>query len=318
MTYTMKTKHITLIILCFICGSAFSQKKKQKEDINAILSMCGCFNISFDFAETFAPDTAYEFHKNYHASATEWAFPIVQDDDKIVIQHLLIANDTMIIKHWRQDWLYENTDLYVYDVRNSWDYKSLNKADVKGQWTQKVYQVDDSPRYEGSGSWVHVDGKHFWESTADAPLPRREKTKRSDYNVTVRGNRHEITDTGWIHEQDNIKVKRSKGTDTEIAREKGWNVYKKVADSECQAAKDWWGTNQAYWADVRAVWDEVFASQKTLKLKMRVKDDILMMRLFKLGGELASSTYNSETGKQKIREAIQMHIKSEDINVASF
>ena len=33
---------------------------------------------------------------------------------------------------------------------------SPRKKDVRGQWTQKVYQVDDSPRYEGSSTWVHL------------------------------------------------------------------------------------------------------------------------------------------------------------------
>ena len=29
----------------------------------------------------------------------------------------------------------------------------------------KIFQVDDSPRYEGTASWVHVDGKSYWENT---------------------------------------------------------------------------------------------------------------------------------------------------------
>jgi len=90
----------------------------------------------------------------------------------------------MIIKHWRQDWIYENTEFYIYDHDNKWSFLKLPNDNVKGQWTQKVFQVDDSPRYEGSGSWVYVDGKKYWESTTDAPLPRREYTTRSDYNLT--------------------------------------------------------------------------------------------------------------------------------------
>ena len=49
-----------------------------------------------------------------------------------------------------------------------------DKKDVKKQWTQKVYQVDDSPRYSGSATWVHVDGKRYWQNKTGAPLPRRE------------------------------------------------------------------------------------------------------------------------------------------------
>ncbi len=311
----MKTTLIFLLS-AFTFSAAFAQQTKKQQDVDAILSMCGCYDITFDFAETFSPDTAYEFRDNYRAYGKEWIFPVVQDDDKIMIQHLLIVNDSMIVKHWREDWIYENTELYAYDVRDSWNYQELDGARVDGQWTQKVFQVDDSPRYEGSATWIHVDGRHYWESTVDSPLPRREKTKRNDYNVMVRTNRHELTDYGWVHEQDNLKIKRNSQGDELIAEEKGWNEYRKIEDSECQVAQAWWDKNEDYWADVRAVWDEVFATKKTLKLKMRAGDEVLMFRLFGLGDELTAGSYDSEAARQKIREAIQMHIDTDEIKIA--
>ena len=310
-------RQLLLLLSVFVVTLGVAQKKKKKEDVKAILSMCGCYKVTFDFAETFASDTSYKFHENYSAGALEWVFPVSQEDDKIVIQHLLVIEDTMIIKHWRHDWLYENTELYLYNVRDSWNYKEMDASQVKGQWTQKVFQVDDSPRYEGSASWVHIDGRHFWESTADAPLPRRDKTKRKDYNVMVRRNRHELTENGWVHEQDNLKIKRNEAGDNLIAQEKGWNEYIKTNENKCQVAKNWWEKNQAYWADVRSVWDEVFASQKTLKLKVKSGDKILMMRLSQLGSQLMATSYDSVSGKQKIREAIQLHINTNEIKIAS-
>ena len=97
-------------------------------------------------------------------------------DNKIVLQHLLIVGTTEndIIKHWRQDWLYENIEMYSFFKDRTWKFNKLSATDVKGQWTQKVYQVDDSPRYEGTASWVFVDGKSYWKNTTDAPLPRRD------------------------------------------------------------------------------------------------------------------------------------------------
>ncbi len=300
-------------LACLVLTMGFAQKKKQKQDVEAILGMCGCFEVKFNFAETFGTGEAYEYHENYSSGALEYAFPIIQEKDKIVIQHLLVINDSTIIKHWRQDWLYQNRDLYVYNTNSTWNYQQLPASEVKGQWTQKVYQVDDSPRYEGNATWVHVDGRHYWESVADAPLPRRERTKRSDYNVMVRRNRHEITNEGWIHEQDNDKVLRVTG-DQRIAQEKGWNEYKKVADSRCDPAVTWWKDNNAYWASVRVVWDEVFATKKVLQLNMRAEDQILFMRLFALGEELKGAA-DQEIVKRKVREAIQLHMKS-DIKLA--
>ena len=34
-----------------------------------------------------------------------------------------------------------------------------------------------------------------------------ENSQRSDYNLMERTNRHEITDYGWVHIQDNKKIK---------------------------------------------------------------------------------------------------------------
>ena len=157
---------------------------------------------------------------------------------------------------------------------------------MKGQWTQKVFQVDDSPRYEATATWVHIDGRHYWEATADSPLPRREFTKRSDYNLLKRRNRQEIADYGWIHEQDNDKiVRRSNQPDTLIAREKGLDIYRRVDDSRCQAAQDWWAKNQLFWKAVRAEWAQIYNRQQTLQLHKTVDNQPLFMYLFRLNPE---------------------------------
>src|SRR5690606_2251379 len=130
------------------------------------------------------------------------------------------------------------------DRNYAWRYTEIPGAEAKGAWTQKVYQVDDGPRYEGVATWVHVDGKHFWENTTYAPLPRRDATKRRDYNVMKRKNRHEITNFGWVHEQDNEKIVRSDSGDQLLVKEKGWNTYTKVADEKCAGARDWWDENK--------------------------------------------------------------------------
>ncbi len=274
----------TVLAFAFIINLNAQSTKKQDQD--AIKSMCGCYEVTFNFAETFeySGDSTYIPSKVKHDKGLEWVQLVEDDKDKISMQHLLIVGppiNKMIVKHWRQDWEFENTDLYEYNYDNSWNYVSLPKSDVKGQWTQKVFQVDDSPRYEGSASWVHVDGKSYWESTTSAPLPRREYTKRSDYNVTIRRNRHEIVDNGWIHDQDNDKVIRENGKkDIVLAQEKGFNTYVKVEDSKCKAAQDYWKENEAKWAIVRAKWSEVFARHTTLSLEEKVDNKGLFKYLF--------------------------------------
>ena len=118
-------KQIIAMVLCLISLVGMAQKKK-KQDVESILDMCGCYDISFNFAETFGADKEYEYHKNYYSGGLEWVFPVINEKDKIVLQHLLVIGDTMIIKHWRQDWLFENQDLYVYDKNNTFE-KNCNK-----------------------------------------------------------------------------------------------------------------------------------------------------------------------------------------------
>ncbi|WP_435623356.1 DUF6607 family protein [Flagellimonas sp.] len=274
----------SILSLALIFGLNAQNKKEQ--DQQAIKKMCGCYEVGFNFAETFqySNDSTYVPSKVKHDKGLEWVQLVEDDADKIVMQHLLIVGKPdaqRVIKHWRQDWLFENTDLYTYHADNTWKYNSLAKEDVQGQWTQKVFQVDDSPRYEGTSSWVHVDGQSFWENTTDAPLPRREYTKRSDYNVTLRNNKHAITQEGWIHDQDNKKIIRKEGeNDIVLAEEKGFNTYIKVDDSRCKAAQDWWSKNEKDWALVRAKWDKVFAQNQDLKLNAKVDDKPLYAHLF--------------------------------------
>ena len=152
-------KSLVLIFALFLSFSSYAQKA---EDVKAIKSMCGCYEVKFNFAETFQypKDTAnYKSSGVKHETALEWIYLLEDAPKKISLQHLLIIGEEMIIKHWRQDWLYENTEAYEYNGFNDWKFKTLSDEAVKGQWTQKVFEVDDKLRYEGSATWLHVDGR---------------------------------------------------------------------------------------------------------------------------------------------------------------
>jgi hypothetical protein len=67
--------------------------------------------------------------------------------------------------------------------------------------------VDDSPRYAARGRWQHAAGVSTWISDETwRPLPRREFSVRKDYDVLVGTNRHTITPTGWVQEENNVKL----------------------------------------------------------------------------------------------------------------
>jgi hypothetical protein len=296
---------ITILVMAFSL-SIHAQNKKTK-DRNAIKKMCGCFEVEFNFAETFkySNDSTYVPSKNYRSAGLEWAQLVDDEKNKISIQHILLVgpeSSPYVMKHWKQDWVFENQDFYIYKGNNSWKYKTKSKGKVKNQWTQKVYQVDDSPRYEGSATWVHVDGKSYWENITDAPLPRREYSKRSDYNITQRGNRQEITNNGWIHDQDNSKIIRLKDkNDILIAKEKGFNSYKKVDDRRCKAAADWWIQNYSKWKTVRDKWNEIYSRKTDLKLHSIVDSKPLYSYLFN------DAIINEETINKTIESFINLN-----------
>lgn len=273
--------------------SALAQKP---EDVKAIKSMCGCYEIKFNFAETFQypNDTlTYKPSKIKHETALEWAELIEDKPNKISIQRFLVVTENMVVKHWRQDWLFENSKFYDYNGFNDWKVKNTSNNDVKGQWTQKVYEVDDKPRYEGSATWVHVDGRTYWENTTNAPLPRREYTQRDDYNITKRTNEVEIVKNGWIHNQDNEKIIRDeKGNDYLLAQEKGYNTYTKVDDSKCAAAQKWWKEHQSFWAKVRTKWDIEFAKNSNIKLLNELDGKPLYLHLHSLQKDASQSKIN--------------------------
>ena len=279
----MRKLNIYNLIIILLLVSPIIINAQKKQDIEAIKEMCGCFEIDFKFSETFQyiNDSNYSKSKNYNAKALEYAKLIKDEKDHISIQHLLVMGD-YIIKHWRQDWIFQNKDLLKYDGNNNWKYISKTKKDVKGQWTQKVFQVDDSPRYEGSATWVHADGKSYWENSSYAPLPRREYTKRNDYNIMIRGNRHEITKDGWVHDQDNFKVVKDSESDSEliIASEKGINSYTRVDESNCKEAIKWWDENNEKWLLVLEKWNSIYSKKDDISLRQSVENKPLFSFLF--------------------------------------
>ncbi|MFL9482399.1 DUF6607 family protein [Chitinophagaceae bacterium LWZ2-11] len=263
----MNKKLPAIIGLLAIALTSNAQLQSGRKDIE---KLCGCFDVEFKYAETFSPDPNYKFHKSDFSQALELALPIEQSDKKVVIQHLLVMGDSLIIKHWREEWTYEAPFILKYEGDKKWTKQELKGEQVKGKWTQTVWEVDDAPRYQGASDWVTTDNKTFWQSAVNAPLPRREYTTRNDYNIMKRGSRIIITDSGYVHEQDNDKLIRTGDTYKLVAQEKGYNTYVRAKDIDCAAGKAWWEKNGAFWNKVRAEWEGVLKTQSVINLKSKV------------------------------------------------
>lgn len=255
---------------------------KKERDRQAILAMVGDYVVDFHFKETLGFALGYEIKPAYDAAALEAVFVAEESENKIVLQHVL-QTEKGVVKHWRQDWEWENRNLHVFVGEKTWETEVLSEADVKGTWTQKVYQVDDSLRYQGIGTWVHRGNMSEWVSNDTMrPLPRREYTKRDDYNLLLAVNRHAITPTGWVHEQTNTKIRKDDAGEHVIAREFGLNTYDRTHESRVAKAREYWETNHGFWARVRNAWDQAIAGHDTVVLAGKIDDKSTIGLLFDL------------------------------------
>ena len=187
------------------------------------------------------------------------------------------------MKHWRQDWTFEDTEMNVFVGNDTWEPKSIPATSAAGTWTQAVYQVDDSPRYESFGKWVHKAGTSFWQSgQTRRPVPRRETSVRKDYDYLLGTNRHTITPSGWTQEEDNLKVQllenATKGGDPEVvlAREAGLNRYERIVNFDISPAKSYWANTQRFWDAINARWRQLLQDNKGYRLEKHQGQSFLM------------------------------------------
>lgn len=236
------------------------------EDRRAILAMAGSYQVNFRFDEYAPIAKGYELKEGfYEADATELVEVVEDEPGRIVLQHLLVVTDKEdkqhVIKHWAQVWTWQDTTLLDYAGTTEdplWKKRELDAETVAGTWSQLVTQVDDTPRYEGYGRWTHQLGESSWESsTTRRPLPRREYTKRDDYDYLLVTNRHTLTTDGWVHYQDNRKVvDREDETPHILCMERGLNTYTKTDADDTLAASEWWKKHGEFWNGVRRFWSD--------------------------------------------------------------
>lgn len=298
---------------------------KLERDRRAILAMAGAYRTSFEFIETIGFSDNYSPPRPYQSWGTEYVY-IVDDKPKFIsLQHIIVmfflaedgsVSEPMVVKHWRQDWQYEDRDLHEYQGMRTWKHRKLNRSEVKGRWTQSVFQVDDSPRYEAIGRWQHKGNYSAWKSENTwRPLPRREFSVRNDYQVLSGTNRHTITPTGWVQEEDNLKLKLSSAgeavtKDAFVAREAGLNRYERIIEHDWTAGDAYWKRTGKFWADVREAWKKHFAQNATFSL-IASKDGLpLYAVMFEYAGKIKEAdSYNSDHGKVFIAETLSSFSK---------
>ncbi len=277
----------------------------QERDRRAILAMAGPYRTSFDFIETVGFTPGYQPTAPYQSWGTEHVYVVADKPDFVSLQHILVMrivkedgthSDPIVVKHWRQDWRYEHRELNVYAGHSTWAQQTLPRNAVKGTWTQSVYQVDDSPRYQAKGTWRHFANYSSWQSDETwRPLPRREFSVRDDYHVLIGTNRHTIYPTGWVQEEDNLKVVLDPAgnvakEESVLAREAGLARYERITAFDWSAGDEYWQRTGPFWSVVRDAWAETLNSNDRVTLRGEVDGKSMFMAMFSLAEETTADT----------------------------
>jgi len=276
-----------------LAPSEYFQKLQNKEiskkemDRLAILSMSGEYKVSFEFTEMYGAKAKYKIDSPYKSWGTEAVIILQNSENHISLQHILVMHTIdennkilgpFVQKHWRQDWSYEDKKILDYKPVRTW-VNSQTKA-IKGKWSQTVYQVDDTPRYESYGTWVHNKGASRWISqTTPRPLPRREFSVRNDYSLLLGINKITIMPWGWVMEEVNDKIGEE---NTFVGAEYGIARYQKISDYDFSSAYKYWNSTKDYWKHVRESWNWVIENNKIFCLKKLVDQKPTFVHYFTL------------------------------------
>lgn len=157
----------------------------------------GCFQVSYHYVEE--GDAVFPA---YREGGYEYV-KLTQNDETYTLQHWGFGG-----KHWGQIW-------------------KRVKDDV---WHQAVTDPFGKVRYECTGKLVTGKGVAQRRCEASgAPMPRRDRIAKRDYDVLDRVHVYNISEKAWQDVQQNAKRKGEKIVATEI----GWNEYRRVDDEHC-------------------------------------------------------------------------------------
>lgn len=298
----MKLHTFSLLVPLLLAGSGFADEAAFEKDRKAILAMAGDFEVGFHFQETLSLHEGYEVREKPYAEEAHETVKVVEDSGRrIVLQHLLQVGPA-VVKHWAQIWTYEDTEILEFQGKRVWATRVLAPEEVKGKWTQRVTQVDDSPRYEGVGAWSHNRESSEWTAVSNRPLPRREHSRRKDYDLLVVTNRHTITAAGWFHEQDNTKWVKRDGQEYPLCREVGLNPYRRITGHDFSRANDYWTKTAGFWKEVRGVWEEITPREGSVKFPLRADPG-------RLEDVMEELTEQAEDGKPPAVDEIRSALK---------
>jgi len=243
-----------------------------ERDRQSILAQAGQYRVHFDMRENVSFRADYDPLEEKLSGGSEIVRVVYDKGDRISLQHILVMEhegQVMVIKHWRQDWVYQPRTVLTYAGPNQWTLTPVPEAERAGAWSQTVWQTDDSPRYGGVGRWTYDNGLSAWTSNGTwRPLARRDAVRNPVYDRYLGTNRHILKPDGWVHIQDNMKMSgKAGGEPVAIVQEDVINTYDRSTSYSPQAGDDYWTKTQGFWSAVRDAWDAAIAAHDGIHLQ---------------------------------------------------
>jgi len=292
-----------------------------ERDRRAILAMAGTYRVTFDFLEVTpfggddkpkAPYQSWGTEKVYVDADTGRSISLVHILEMRIVQADGTVSEPMVTKHWRQDWSYEPSHIVRYQGNDRWERRQLALAQSSQRWLQTVYQVDESPRYASLGKWTHTGSFSSWLSDETwRPLPRREWSVRSDYQVLAGTNRHTVMADGWVQEENNLKAVLTQLREPDpsrpyVGREYGVARYERIRDADFAAADKYYASTKEFWDQVRDRWSRIFQERGSVTLRGPVDKLGLFMPLFAHAEAVAEQ---GKVASKKNQEVIESALK---------
>jgi hypothetical protein len=132
---------------------------------------------------------------------------------------------------------------------------------------------------------------------------------RSDYQVLLGTNRHTITATGWLQEENNLKMVLGANGQADPSqpyrsREYGVARYSRMRGGDFQAADEYYQRTRTFWTSVLTEWHELFQTHPTVTLRAQVDQAGLFRKLFEYADQLASGQTPPESVDAVIHESL--------------
>ena len=281
-------------------------------DAQAIASLAGVFDVSFEFTETEPLRPGYQLRAPSRTAAREVVLLLERSAEFVSLQHLLlVADGTVIVKHWREDWQHAPSTALAYIDAQTWKAVPFESSGRTGVWVRSVFDADAAPAYSSWGRWAHGADGSAWSSQSPvlAPLPRREAARAGEYEVLWV--QDEITlrsQGGWVQKQKLTKAPFVPSR-TPLVREEGNIEYRPLpgdsAATALTAAQAYWQRVGPYWAQARRAWAAQFPPGRELVLSSLADGQPRWRKLFDLIQEAADDRAEPESIYSSLESIIQ-------------